>query len=229
MAVAFAAPRLRIREEVKRARIASISPALENRADQVGADELIEGKRRAVFLDRDGVLNHAFVRDGKPQPPSNLDELTVLPGVPEMLAALKEAGFLLIVATNQPDVARGLQTRAMVEAINDALRATLPLDDIYVCYHDDPDDCDCRKPRPGLLLRAAARYNIDLSASFMVGDRWKDVEAGRRAGCTTVLIEHGYTEEDSKNAADYRARSPLEAGAWILDRALSGRGRIEGR
>jgi D-glycero-D-manno-heptose 1,7-bisphosphate phosphatase len=189
----------------------------------VGVGALIKG-RRAVFLDRDGVLNRAFVRDGKPRPPSNLEELSVLPGVPEMLAALKEAGFLLIVATNQPDVARGTQTRAVVEAINDALRAALPLDEIYVCYHDDADNCDCRKPRPGLLLRAAARYNINLSSSFLIGDRWKDVEAGRRAGCATVLIEHGYAEENSKSATDYHARSPMEAGAWILDRALSGRG-----
>lgn len=176
--------------------------------------------RRAVFLDRDGVLNRAIVRNGKPHPPANLDELTMLPGVPEALAELKSAGFLLMGVTNQPDVARGTQKREMVEAINSALLAVLPLEEIFVCYHDDGDGCDCRKPQPGLLLRSAQKYAIDLSSSFVIGDRWKDIEAGRRAGCTTILIDYGYAEKAPEYAPDYIVRSLWEAEARILNQTL---------
>src|SRR3990172_6964226 len=111
--------------------------------------------RRAVFLDRDGVINRTIVRNGRPHPPSNLSELEILPGVPEALMRLRAAGFRLIVVTNQPDVARGMQTRETVEAIHAALKAQLALDEVRVCYHDDSDHCFCRKPAPGLLLDAA--------------------------------------------------------------------------
>lgn len=156
--------------------------------------------QRAVFLDRDGVINQAIVREGKPFPPADLSELRILPGVPEALARLRAAGFRIVVVTNQPDVARGRQTREMVEHIHTALMtggahgAALPLDDIRVCYHDDGDDCDCRKPAPEMLIAAARSMHLDLVASFMVGDRWRDIEAGRRAGCTTILIDYGYAE-----------------------------------
>jgi len=173
--------------------------------------------RRAVFLDRDGVLNRAIVRNGTPYPPSGLAEFEVLPGVVEACAALRAAGFLLIVVTNQPDVARGTQRREVVEAINDALRAQVPLDDIRVCYHDGVDGCTCRKPQPGLLLQAAQDWQIDLANSFLVGDRWKDIEAGRRAGCTTILIDYGYAEAQ-RSVPDCSVRSLAEADTWILDR-----------
>lgn len=126
--------------------------------------------RCAILLDRDGVLNRAIVRDGKPYPPSGLGEFEVLPGVADSCAALREAGFLIIVVTNQPDVARGTHQREDVEAINDALRAQVPLDEIRVCYHDESDGCTCRKPRPGLLLQAAEDWQIDMASSFLVGD-----------------------------------------------------------
>lgn len=147
-----------------------------------------------MFLDRDGVLNGAIVRDGRPYGPASLSEMTVLPGVDDACRLLKRAGYLLIVATNQPDVARGKTTSAEVNAINDVLKARLGLDEICVCPHDDADGCHCRKPKPGLLLDAARRWNIDLAHSFMVGDRWRDVEAGRAAGCRTVFIDYGYSE-----------------------------------
>ncbi len=172
--------------------------------------------RRAVFLDRDGVLNRAIVRDGKPHPPSSPDQLEVLPGVPAACAALRGEGFLLIVVTNQPDVARGTQRWPVVEAINEALRARVPLDDIWVCCHDDPDGCLCRKPRPGLLLAAARDWGIDLAGSFMVGDRCKDIEAGGRAGCRTVLIDCDYSET-RRCSPDKTAASLREAAAWILE------------
>ena len=171
----------------------------------------------AVFLDRDGVINRAIVRHGKPYPPSGLDELDILPDVPEALFRLRSAGFRLIVVTNQPDVARGTQTREAVEAIHAAMLADLPIDEFRVCYHDDADRCTCRKPAPGMLLAAAARHQIDLGDSFLVGDRWRDVEAGHRAGCTTILIDHRYAEPQPSQP-DVRVSSMAEAADWILAR-----------
>ncbi|MBI3457382.1 MAG: HAD family hydrolase [Candidatus Rokubacteria bacterium] len=178
--------------------------------------------RRAVFLDRDGVLNRVIVRAGRPYPPSTPAELEVLPEAPGAVAALRAAGFLLIGVTNQPDVRRGTQSREVVERINAALLAALPgLTEIVVCYHDDGDACACRKPRPGLLTQAASRHGIDLASSFMVGDRWKDVEAGRRAGCTTIWIDCRYSERGPGVAADYTVRSLSEATEWILDHPVA--------
>ena len=170
---------------------------------------------RAVFLDRDGVINRAFVRDGKPYPPASAAEVEVLPGVGDALERLRAAGFLLIVVTNQPDVARGRQSREAVEAINAVLRERLPLDDIRVCYHDDADGCACRKPAPGLILEAADEHRIDVGTSYTVGDRWRDVEAGRRAGSRTVFIDCGYDEPPPVHF-DASARSLAEAVDWIL-------------
>jgi len=171
---------------------------------------------RCVFLDRDGVLNRAILKDKKPYPPASLQELEIVPGALEALSSLKEAGFLLIGVTNQPDVARGTQRREAVEAINARLLAELPLDEILVCYHDDSDGCECRKPCPGLLLQGSAIYRIDLPSSFMVGDRWKDVDAGRRAGCKTVFIDYGYNERESDSSPDRKVSSLTEAAEWIL-------------
>ena len=172
--------------------------------------------RRAVFLDRDGVLNAAVVRDGLPYPPRSLDEVEILPGVEDACARLRGAGFDLVVVTNQPDIARGTQTLEAVRGINDALLAALPLDEVVICPHDDADGCDCRKPKPGMLIAAAERRAIDLSASFMVGDRWRDVDAGTRAGCRTLLIDRGYDERSVQ--ADVSVADLSEAAVWILDR-----------
>jgi D-glycero-D-manno-heptose 1,7-bisphosphate phosphatase len=174
------------------------------------------GALKAVFLDRDGVLNRVLLRDGKPYPPANLEELEILPGVPEALAALKECGFLLLVVTNQPDVARGRQERTIVESIHEKLRATLPIDDFFVCYHDDRDACDCRKPKPGLLIQAARKYRLDLAACYLIGDRWRDIEAGQAGGCATVWVDSGYAERGPSQAPATRVGSCLEAARWIL-------------
>jgi D-glycero-D-manno-heptose 1,7-bisphosphate phosphatase len=171
--------------------------------------------RRAVFLDRDGVLNRAMVRDGRPYPPRNAAELELLPGVPEACHALRSAGFLLIVVTNQPDVARGTLTREAVEEIDCAIEEKIELDGFYVCYHTDGDGCDCRKPLPGMLVRAAHDFDIDLAASYMVGDRWRDVEAGANAGCTTILVDYGYAEKVNC-APSHCVKSLGEAAEWIL-------------
>src|SRR5208282_4325915 len=171
---------------------------------------------RAVFLDRDGVINRAYVRDGKPFPPSTLEELEVLPGVPEALQALKQHGYKLLVVTNQPDIARGKQSQETLEVMHRALTALLPLDDILVCWHTDADNCDCRKPMPGMLLEAARKHNIDLTASFMIGDRWRDIEAGYNAGCKTILIDYGYSERPPDRVPDLRVGSLREAADWII-------------
>lgn len=172
---------------------------------------------KAIFLDRDGVLNHAIIRNKKPYPPSTLDELTIPDGVQTGLNRLKLAGFLLIGATNQPDVARGTTPRSMVEAINAKLIQTLNLDEIRVCYHDDVDHCLCRKPLPGLLIAAANDYHIDLEKSFMIGDRWKDIEAGILASCKTIWLRAAdYQEKEPPRPPSFITASFLEASDWIL-------------
>jgi D-glycero-D-manno-heptose 1,7-bisphosphate phosphatase len=176
----------------------------------------MDSSRRAVFLDRDGVLNRPVVREGKPYPPACPGELEILPDAPAALMALRRAGFSLYVVTNQPDVARGVQQRSLVEGMHAALLKALPLDGFYVCYHDDADGCDCRKPKPGLLLTAAGEHGISLLSSYMVGDRWRDVEAGQRAGCRTVWIDFGYAERGPSAPPDVRAPSLQAAVAWIL-------------
>jgi D-glycero-D-manno-heptose 1,7-bisphosphate phosphatase len=172
-------------------------------------------RRAAVFLDRDGVLNRAPVRDGVPRPPSSAADLELLDGVADACGALRSAGFTLLVVTNQPDVARGTQTAEAVERLNRRLRELLPLDDVLTCLHDDADRCACRKPAPGLLVEAARRWEIDLSASYMVGDRWRDVEAGRKAGCSTVFVDRGYAERRPESP-DAIVRDLSEAAEWIL-------------
>jgi transaldolase len=170
---------------------------------------------RAVFLDRDGVLNRAIMRDGRPYAPATVGELEIVPGADQALGRLREAGFRLVVVTNQPDVARGSQTVQGVEAINEAIRAVLPTDEFRVCYHDDADHCGCRKPAPGMLLEAAAGSGLNLPESFLIGDRWRDIEAGRRAGCRTVLVGDGYNERATIEP-HARAASLAEAVDWIL-------------
>src|SRR6202167_4021623 len=174
------------------------------------------GKNRAVFLDRDGVINRASVRESKPYPPSTVAELEVLPGVPEALQVLKKAGYKLLVVTNQPDVGRGTQSQQTLDAIHQALLSRLPIDDIFVCAHTDEGKCACRKPLPGMLLEAARKHDIDLPASFMVGDRWRDIEAGYNAGCRTILIDYGYSERAPDHVPDLRVSSLREAADWII-------------
>ena len=153
----------------------------------------------AVFLDRDGTLNAPVVRNGKPFPPDSLQEFALLPGVIDGCAQLKHAGFTLVVATNQPDVGRGTQTRSMVESIHLQLRTLVPqIDEIQVCYHGGTNHgqpCNCRKPKPTMLQTAATHLRLDLARSWMVGDRWRDIDCGHAAGCRTIFINCGYDEQ----------------------------------
>jgi D-glycero-D-manno-heptose 1,7-bisphosphate phosphatase len=171
---------------------------------------------RAVFLDRDGVLNEAVVKNGLPHAPNRLEDFHVYPEAAPALQRLKNAGYLLIVVTNQPDVARGEVKRETVDAINDRLRAELPmLDDIRVCW-DDGDQSPCRKPKPGLIVDGAAAHGVDLAASFMVGDRWRDIDAGANAGVRTILVDRHWPEHAPDHAPDFVASNVAKAADVIL-------------
>ena len=148
----------------------------------------------AVFLDRDGIINRAIVRDGKPYPPVRMQDFEILPGSVTALSQLADFGYTLIGITNQPDVARGTQSREMVESFNALIQSKLPVREIFVCYHDNADDCNCRKPRPGLILQAAQKYQLNLLNSWMVGDRWNDIAAGQAAGLKTIFVDYSYAE-----------------------------------
>lgn len=176
-------------------------------------------KRRAVFLDRDGVLNRPVIRQGRPHPPASVADFAIYEDAAAGCARLKATGFLLVVVTNQPDVGRGTQSRSEVEAMHAKLRRTLPmLDCIDVCWHagaSHGDPCDCRKPRPGMLLRTAAAFQLDLARSYLIGDRWRDVDCAHAAGCRAVFIDHGY-DEALRSPPDFTVGTFSEAVAAIL-------------
>jgi D-glycero-D-manno-heptose 1,7-bisphosphate phosphatase len=166
---------------------------------------------RAVFLDRDGVINRNEIRDGKPVGPSRLEDFVILPGVREAVEAFRAAGYLVIVATNQPSVSPELAA-----AMHSKMRQSIRLDDVKVCTHLESENCACRKPKPGLLLEAAKERGIILSESWMIGDRWRDIDAGKAAGCRTILIDHDYTGERPAQAPDFVVRSLLEAVPLVV-------------
>lgn len=176
--------------------------------------------KRAVFLDRDGVINQSVVRNGKPYPPHSVDETVIIPGANDDLARLKENGFFLAVVTNQPDVRRATVTRESVEEIHRYLKARLPVDDFFACYHDDSDACDCRKPLPGLLRKAAQVHSLDLNKSYLIGDRWRDIDAGAAAGCRTILIDYHYKERRPDSIPDVSVARLSEAIDWILKQEM---------
>jgi D-glycero-D-manno-heptose 1,7-bisphosphate phosphatase len=171
--------------------------------------------RRAVFLDRDGVLVETEVRDGAAYAVTTLAEFRVVPDAAEQVARLRAAGLVCIVFTNQPEVARGTIAPEVLAAMHNVLRAAVPLDDVYVCPHDEGDGCACRKPRPGMLHDAAARWDVSLADSFVIGDRWRDVDAGRAAGCYAVLLEREYS---ACTTADARVATLHEAVDAVLAR-----------
>jgi len=175
---------------------------------------------RAIFLDRDGVINRPILQNGRPHAPTRIEELEILPGVPAALDRLRAAGFRLVVVTNQPEVARGTLPAGVLRAMHGQLLEALPLDEVRTCPHDDNDGCSCRKPRPGLLEAVASDANLSLASSFLVGDRWRDVEAGRRAGCRTVFIDWGY-DERGPDRPDAVVASLAEAADWILSQTRS--------
>jgi len=179
----------------------------------------IAARNRCVFLDRDGVLNKAIVRNGTPYPPNSPEELELSSDAVGSCERLKQAGFRLVVVTNQPDVGRGKQTREVAEAINQRLVELIPvLDRVEVCFHagaEHGEPCECRKPKPGMLERAAAALDIELSASWMIGDRWQDVDCAHAAGCRAIFIDHGY-REPLREKPEFIVASFSEAVATVL-------------
>ena len=171
-------------------------------------------KRKAIFLDRDGVLNKAIVRNRKPYPPATIDELEILEGVYEGIQLLKHSGYKLIVITNQPDVARGLTTIEKVNEINNSIIQLLNIDEIICCFHDDSEDCECRKPKPGMILEAVKKWDIDLSVSYLIGDRWRDIQTAKNIGLTSILIKYDYDEK--KINANFECNNLEEAANFIL-------------
>lgn len=172
--------------------------------------------KAAIFLDRDGVINRNIVRNGRPYAPTSVDDFILLPGVPEAVAAFCAAGYLVIVATNQPDISTGKQSRATLDLMHDRMRQAFSVDDIEVCPHVDQDNCACRKPKPGMLFNAAEKHDIDLARSWMIGDRWRDVEAGHAAGCRTILVDYDYPAEPRPKRPDAVVRSLSEAVPVVL-------------
>jgi D-glycero-D-manno-heptose 1,7-bisphosphate phosphatase len=172
---------------------------------------------RAVFLDRDGVINANLERDGKPVAPTTLAEFRILPGAADAVRRLKSAGFLTIVVTNQPDIRTGLTQKSAMEAMHDEIRRQMPIDDYFICFHVDADNCACRKPKPGLILEAAKKYDIDLASSFIIGDRWRDVLAGQAAGCRTIRVDNSFAEE-RPSSPDRVVESLAKGADFILGR-----------
>ncbi|MCX6122168.1 MAG: HAD family hydrolase [Ignavibacteriales bacterium] len=176
---------------------------------------MIREKYPAVFLDRDGVLCRSFVRNGKPYAPRLLKDFRLLPNSINSILLLKQAGFKVIVVTNQPDIGNGLLRLEIVETMHQKLYAKTMVDEIMLCPHCQDDGCECRKPNPGMLLFASEKHKIDISKSFMVGDRASDIEAGKRAGCLTIFIDRHYAETRPTNP-DVTVNSLLKAVSYIL-------------
>ena len=151
-------------------------------------------KNKAVFLDRDGTLNKVMLRDGKSFPPRDSKDFEILAGVKDAIDLFESQGYIPIVVTNQPDFARGTSTLEQIDSLNNMVREKLNIKHIYTCLHDDQDDCLCRKPKPGLLVQAAHELNIELTASIMIGDRWRDIQAGQLVGCSCYYIDCNYME-----------------------------------
>ena len=166
--------------------------------------------RKAIFLDRDGVINKTFIKNSLPISPPSFDLLEILPNIKESILRLKKLNFVCLVVTNQPDVSRGKIEKKTVIKMNNYLKDEIKLDDIFVCYHDDHDNRKCRKPKSGLLLDAGKKWNIDLKKSYMIGDRGKDIEAGRCIGCKTIFIDYNYKEAKPKNS-NFTAHSLLSS------------------
>lgn len=173
--------------------------------------------RKAVFLDRDGVINRVIMRDGKPCSPRNVQEFEWEDGIADGIKRLKEEGLIVIVVTNQPDISRRKMHADTLDAMTKRVYSDIPVDDVWLCPHDDIDDCDCRKPKAGLLLEAAKMWGIDCTRSFMIGDSWRDTEAGNSAGCITILLDREYNQEVD---CDYRVGNLNEAIELIIKSEL---------
>src|SRR2546425_1474666 len=148
--------------------------------------------KRAVFIERDGILNEVGVGPKNPIVPLTLEEFRIKKEAEPSLKKLKKAGFVLIVTSNQPGLSRGYQSRRELDRMHDLVKRCFPIDDLMICPHDESDHCPCRKPRPGLLIEAAFKWHLNLDHSFVISDKWQDAEAARTAGCTSLLLKSPY-------------------------------------
>ena len=171
-------------------------------------------KRVAIFLDREGTLNKAYIKNGLPISHPSFNKFKILPGVKNSIIKLKKLGFLCLLITNQPDVSRKKIKKNVVKKMNNFIKKKIKLDDVFVCYHDDKHNCNCRKPKPGLLLDGSRKWNINLKESYMIGDRWKDISAGVSAGCKTIFINNKYKELTPQNP-NYVTDSLIKAAQFI--------------
>ncbi len=167
---------------------------------------------KAVFLDRDGVINEVVWRNGQPASPRNLKEWKLNEAWLPIMASLKEQGWKIFIVTNQPDVARKLLDWEQLDQMHQEIVSKFPIDEIAVCPHDDQDNCSCRKPKPGMLLQLAEAWEIDLAHSWFIGDTWKDMSAAKAAGCKTILLAASYNE---KVESDFRIQDPAMCLALI--------------
>lgn len=172
--------------------MASISFSPKTKSQPNKMVEIEKVRLRAAFLDRDGVINKSFMRSGIPVPPRDCGEVSIIEGVTDSLNLFRKNGIIPVVITNQPDVSRGITTVEKVESINELIRQLTGIEYFYICFHDNFDNCNCRKPRTELILNAVRDLNIDLGNSFMVGDRWRDIKAGQTLGMRSYFIDYSY-------------------------------------
>ncbi len=168
---------------------------------------------KAVFFDRDGVINNVILLGDKPHSPRTPEAFVLKDGIQDLVHRLKEAGYRVFVVSNQPDLARGEIKQKVLDQMTKRMRSEIPFDDVYICPHDDTHQCSCRKPKPGMILDASRKWDIDLKASFMIGDTWRDMEAGKAAGCKTILLDAVYNRDIH---SDFRVTSLSEVAAIIL-------------
>lgn len=171
----------------------------------------------AVFLDRDGVVNKVLIVDGKVYSPRALEYFHWEIGIQDAIRKLKDMRFMVIVVTNQPDIARGNMSQYSLDAMTNKIYSTLSVDAVLVCPHDDRDECTCRKPKAGMILEAIKKWDIDCQSSFVIGDSWKDMVAGQAAGCTTILLDRFYNQETE---CDHKVGSLEEAANLIIKTKL---------
>ncbi len=174
---------------------------------------------KAVFLDRDGVVNKLVVINGERTSPKSLDQFEIFPNLSQVLSKIREQ-YLIIIITNQPDIARKKLSVTELEKMHAKLREQIEIDDLYVCEHDDVDNCLCRKPKPGLIINAAKKWNIDLMNSIIVGDSWRDMLAGEKVGLTKYYVDP--CKNDSHNNKiqfkyDHRVKNLKDAGKAIYE------------
>tara|TARA_Y100000996_G_C22342075_1_gene569100 strand:+ start:206 stop:739 length:534 start_codon:yes stop_codon:yes gene_type:complete len=155
-------------------------------------------KNKAFFFDRDGILNKVILKKNKPYSPRYPKQVVKNYEILKLIKLLKKKKFKKIIITNQPDIKTGKLTKHSLRTINNDIKLFFSIDDIFVCTHNKFDKCHCRKPKIGMIKLAEKKWNLDLKKSYLIGDRWKDIDAGNKAGCKTIYIDYNYDEKKPK-------------------------------